>query len=178
MRGNAVNYGFRVDQLNRAVLSIATNLAEGNGRFTRPDRRNFFTIARGSTQERVPLLEIARRRGLFKDPAAIALKERLEVIARMISDFINGLDSVTGDSLPSLSLTSKLLAPEIPDGVLDPAVPRLPTQNQKQRLTPRSLPENVSTGVQTLPYDVEPQFVVSRTVGTKISFVAGSFWVR
>ncbi|NUQ45442.1 MAG: four helix bundle protein [Phycisphaerae bacterium] len=36
-------YGFLVDQLNRAAMSIATNLAEGNGRFTKPDRRNFFT---------------------------------------------------------------------------------------------------------------------------------------
>jgi four helix bundle protein len=58
-------YGFLVDQLNRTALSIATNLAEGNGRFTKPDRRNFFTIARGSAQECVPLLEIARRRGLI-----------------------------------------------------------------------------------------------------------------
>jgi len=37
-------YYFLVDQLNRAALSIATNLAEGNGRFTKPDRKNFFTI--------------------------------------------------------------------------------------------------------------------------------------
>jgi four helix bundle protein len=85
-------YGFLVDQLNRAALSIATNLAEGNGRFTKPDRRHFFVIARGSVQECVPLLEIARRRGLVEAPAAVALKERLEIIAKMISGLINGLD--------------------------------------------------------------------------------------
>ena len=89
-------YGFLVDQLNRAALSIATNLAEGNGRFTKPDRRNFFTIARGSAQECVPLLEIARRRGLIQESASIALKDRLELIARMVSGLINGLDKRDG----------------------------------------------------------------------------------
>ena len=41
-------YGFLVDHLNRAALSIAENTAEGNGRFNSPDRRIFFGIARGS----------------------------------------------------------------------------------------------------------------------------------
>jgi four helix bundle protein len=85
-------YYFLVDQLNRAALSIATNLAEGNGRFTKPDRRNFFTIARGSTQECVPLLEIARRRGFIADAQHAELRSALEVIAKMTSGLINGLD--------------------------------------------------------------------------------------
>ena len=81
-------YGFLVDQLNRAALSIATNLAEGNGRFTKPDRQAFFTFARGSVQECVPLIEIARRRGLLQASAAEELRSTLEMIARMISGLI------------------------------------------------------------------------------------------
>ena len=57
---------FLTDQINRAALSISTNIAEGNGRFTTPDKRNFVGIARGSVQECVPLLELARRRGLIQ----------------------------------------------------------------------------------------------------------------
>ena len=84
---------FLSDQLNRAALSIATNLAEGNGRFTKPDRKHFFVIARGSTQECVPLLEIARRRGLIDETQHSHLRNELESIAKMISGLINGLEN-------------------------------------------------------------------------------------
>src|ERR1700733_8503005 len=60
-------YYFLADQLNRASLAIATNLAEGNGHFTKPDRTNFFVVARASAQECVPLLELARRKGFVKE---------------------------------------------------------------------------------------------------------------
>jgi four helix bundle protein len=92
----ARGYGFLVDQLNRAAVSIAANLAEGNGRFTKPDRRNFFTMARGSAQERVPLIEVARRRGLVSNESALALRERLDVIAKVISGLIAGLEKRVG----------------------------------------------------------------------------------
>jgi four helix bundle protein len=86
-------YGFLADQLNRAALSISANIAEGNGRFTKPDRKNFFGIARGSVQKCVPLLELARRRGLVTADDHEALKSQLEEIARMLSGLINGLDN-------------------------------------------------------------------------------------
>ena len=86
-------YGFLVDQLNRASLSIAANIAEGNGRFTKADRKNFFMIARGSVQECVPLLELARRRTLIDELKHSELKSQLEEISKMLSGLISGLDN-------------------------------------------------------------------------------------
>ncbi len=85
-------YAFLRDQLNRAAFSIAANIAEGNGRFTKPDRKHFFTIARGSIQECVPLLEVAKRRGRLVEDEHASLRDDLETMAKMISGLIAGLD--------------------------------------------------------------------------------------
>ena len=85
-------YYFLVDQLNRASLSISANIAEGNGRFTKADRKNFFIIARGSIQECVPLLELAVRRKFIELDAHQMLRNNLEEIAKMLSGLINGLE--------------------------------------------------------------------------------------
>lgn len=85
-------YYYLADQLNRAALSGPTNLAEGNGRFTKADRKNFFIIARGSVQECIPLLELAYRRGLISKETHNNFREELEIIAKMISGLINGMD--------------------------------------------------------------------------------------
>ena len=85
-------YYFLTDQLNRASLSISTNIAEGNGRFTKRDRRNFFIIARGSVHECIPLLEIAKRKQLISDVKVSNLFNQLEVISKMLSGLINGLE--------------------------------------------------------------------------------------
>ncbi len=90
-------YGFLADQLNRAALSIAANIAEGKGRFTKPDCKNFFGIARGSVQECVPLLELAFRRKLLTQVEHELLKSHLEEIARMLSGLINGLRTTSGE---------------------------------------------------------------------------------
>lgn len=46
------------DQLCRAAYSIVLNIAEGSGRFTPADRRNFFTISRASVFECVAILDL------------------------------------------------------------------------------------------------------------------------
>jgi four helix bundle protein len=91
-RGLPRGYFFLGNQLSRAALSIAANIAEGNGRFTKADRRNFFGIARGSVQECVPLLELAARQSLIDSERHLVLKGELEEIARMLSGLINGLE--------------------------------------------------------------------------------------
>jgi len=85
-------YFFLANQLNRAALSVAANIAEGNGRFTKADRKNFFGIARGSVQECVPLLELAARQKLLEPIRQQQFKADLEEIAKMLSGLINGLD--------------------------------------------------------------------------------------
>jgi four helix bundle protein len=85
------NY-YLVDQINRASLSIAANIAEGNGRFHKGDRKQFFYISRGSTHECVPLLEVAKRKSLIPHDKAAEMKNELEVIAKMLSGLIKGLD--------------------------------------------------------------------------------------
>jgi four helix bundle protein len=58
-----------------------------------PEGPNFFGISRGSVQECVPLLELAKRQNLIQPEDHLKLKADLEEIARMLSGLINALDN-------------------------------------------------------------------------------------
>ena len=75
------------DQLRRASFSIVLNIAEGSGRFTKPDRRNFYIISRSSIFECIAILD------LLKDEEALE-KNRYEefyVQAEEISKMLYGM---------------------------------------------------------------------------------------
>ena len=82
---------FLADQLSRASISIATNIAEGNGRYSRGERAHFFGIARGSAHECVPLLELALRRGLVSEADMIAHHQELDEVCKMLNGLIRGI---------------------------------------------------------------------------------------
>jgi len=63
-------------QLRRASVSIASNIAEGYGRASRGEYRNFLGIARGSALEVQTQLVVARALD-YGDPNQIAAAEKL-----------------------------------------------------------------------------------------------------
>jgi four helix bundle protein len=50
------------DQLQRAAVSIVANLAEGAGRWSKPDKARFYAMASGSASECAALVALARSR--------------------------------------------------------------------------------------------------------------------
>ena len=54
------------DQIRRAVVTIPSNIAEGNGRTSNKDYAHFLSIARGSLYETLTQLEIAKDLGLHQ----------------------------------------------------------------------------------------------------------------
>ena len=75
------------DQLERASNSMALNLAEGNGKFTGPDRCRFFDISRGSALECAAALDVVVAQGRFAVEVAQG-KERLRKIVSMLVGLI------------------------------------------------------------------------------------------
>lgn len=82
-------YGL-TNQMRRAAVSIASNIAEGQVRSTL-DYARFVTIARGSLAELETQLEIARRIGYFSQEEFDGLSEEMVVIGRQLNALLKRL---------------------------------------------------------------------------------------
>ena len=79
-----------VTQIRRAALSIPANIAEGNGRFSRPDYLKHLSIANGSTRELETHLEFARRVCGETESIKTALRLALDV-TRLLGGLVRAL---------------------------------------------------------------------------------------
>lgn len=77
------------DQLKRASISIVINIAEGSGKFSKADKRNFYTIARGSVYECVSLLELIRDEENISEKQYDDFYQRYETLSKMLLGLIN-----------------------------------------------------------------------------------------
>ena len=77
-------YGYLLDQLRRAMASLVLNLAEGNARRSRKERRRFFDIARGSGAEVAACLDLIAAFELMPQGMVIDFKSRLTEVCKMI----------------------------------------------------------------------------------------------
>ncbi|MFN7160374.1 MAG: four helix bundle protein [Candidatus Gracilibacteria bacterium] len=76
-------------QLRRASLSIVLNIAEGSGKFTKNDKKNFYIIAKGSVNECIAILRILLIEKHVRQSTYNNLYEKLTVLAKMLSGLIN-----------------------------------------------------------------------------------------
>lgn len=79
------------DQLRRASFSIMLNIAEGSGRFTKADKRNFYVIARGSVFECVAIYDFLMDNNSIKEEDFKSFYKQLEDISKMLFALIRTL---------------------------------------------------------------------------------------
>ena len=79
------------DQLRRASFSIMLNIAEGAGRFTNRDKRNFYIISRGSVFECVAIFDYLRDLKIIDQFTFETYYQELDELSRMLFALIKKL---------------------------------------------------------------------------------------
>lgn len=86
-------YFYLRDQLRRAALSVALNLAEGSGKGSKREFRRYTMNAIGSLNELAAGLEIALGEQLISDTNCQDIIGRCEILKRQIGSLANKLKS-------------------------------------------------------------------------------------
>ncbi|MGH9473793.1 MAG: four helix bundle protein, partial [Terriglobales bacterium] len=75
-----------------ASVSVPSNIAEGQGRLSPKDFRNFLGVARGSLQELQTQLRLAEGLGYLKSNETAALLEEAAEVGRALNGLMTSLD--------------------------------------------------------------------------------------
>jgi four helix bundle protein len=78
-----------IDQMRRAAMSIAANIAEGSGEVTNAQFARYLTIALGSARELDYHVLLARDLGLLAPSDCVRLDARVDQVSRMLLVFRN-----------------------------------------------------------------------------------------
>jgi four helix bundle protein len=81
------------DQFGRASFSIILNIAEGSGKFSKPDRRNYFVTSRGSVFECVAILDILSEQEIIEEGDFRKLMLQADELSRILFSMIKNLSS-------------------------------------------------------------------------------------
>ncbi len=80
------------DQLHRASTSIVLNIAEGAGKFSKPDKRRYYLSARGSATECAAVFDILLRLKNITTETHADGKKKLERIVAMLIKLAKSLE--------------------------------------------------------------------------------------
>jgi four helix bundle protein len=86
------------DQMRRAAVSIASNIAEGHGRLTDAQFRHFLGHARGSLYELQTQLELATDLSYVDGEAGRQVMERASEVARILNGLLKSLRSIAAST--------------------------------------------------------------------------------
>ncbi|WP_111684410.1 four helix bundle protein [Winogradskyella tangerina] len=81
-------YGL-LSQIQRSAVSIPSNIAEGAGRNSDKEFKNFLSIAYGSSNELNTQLLISQRVGYLKKEDTIIIFNQIEEVQKMLFSLIN-----------------------------------------------------------------------------------------
>ena len=80
-----------IEQLESSCTSIALNISEGKGRFSRKEFKHFLYIARGSLYETITMLQIFQKKKWLDKEYYQKLYLEAEEINKMISGLISSI---------------------------------------------------------------------------------------
>jgi len=82
-----------IEQIEASSTSVASNISEGKGRYSKKEFKQYLYIARGSLYETVTRLQIFRKLKWLSEEPFRSLYHEGEEISKMLSGLINSIEA-------------------------------------------------------------------------------------